>query len=192
LKCMKRMIFTIAVLFSLANLSAQTWNVDKAHAKLGFSVTHLLISDVEGFFKKFDIKATTSKDDFMDATVELTADVNSIDTDNENRDKHLKSPDFFDAEKYPTITFKSTSLKKVDAKKYKLIGNLNMHGVTKQIELDVTFNGTMTHPYSKKLVAGFKISGTIKRSDFGIGSSTPNTVVSDDVTIIANAEMVKD
>lgn len=189
---MKRIIFTIAVLFSLANLSAQTWSLDKAHAKVGFSVTHLLISDVEGNFTKFDIKATSKNDNFMDAQVEVTIDANSINTDNENRDKHLRSADFFDVEKYPTITFKSTSLKKVDAKKYKLAGNLTMHGITKPVELDVTFNGTMTHPYSKKLVAGFKIAGTVKRSDFGIGSGTPNTVVGDEVTIVANAEMTKD
>lgn len=189
---MKRIIFTIAVLFSLTSLSAQSWSLDKAHAKLGFSVTHLLISDVDGNFKNFDIKATSKQDDFMDATVEVTIDANSIDTDNENRDKHLKNADFFDVEKYPTITFKSTSLKKVEAKKYKLTGNLTMHGVTKPVELDVTFNGTTTHPYSKKLVAGFKITGKIKRSDFGVGSGTPNTVVGDEVTIVANAEMVKD
>jgi polyisoprenoid-binding protein YceI len=189
---MKKTIFIIAAILSVANLTAQTWSLDKSHAKLGFSVTHLLISDVEGSFKTFDIKVSSPKDDFIGASVEVTIDVNTISTDNEGRDKHLKSADFFDVEKYPTITFKSTSFKKIEGKKYKLAGNLTMHGVTKPVELDVTFNGTMTHPYNKKLVAGFKISGTVKRSDFGIGSNTSNAVVGDEVTLIANAEMTKD
>ena len=169
---------------------AQTWNLDKSHAKLGFTITHLMISDVEGTFKTFDVTLTASKEDFSDAAISLTADVNSINTDNEKRDAHLKSADFFDAAKYPSLSFKSKSFTQVSGKNYKLTGDLTMHGVTKTVTLDVVYNGTITHPMNKKLVAGFKISGTIKRSDFGVGGAMTG-VLSDEVTLIANAEFVK-
>lgn len=188
---MKKVALFLTVLVAASTTFAQTWSLDKSHAKLGFSVTHLLVSDVEGAFKNFDVKVTSSKEDFSDAVIELTADVNSINTENEQRDGHLKSGDFFDASKFPTLTFKSKSLKKVDGKKYKLVGDLTIHGVTKQVTLDVIFNGTAVHPYSKKTVAGFKISGTFNRSDFGIGGSTPGAVVSDEVTLISNVEIIK-
>ena len=126
--------------------SAQTWALDKSHAKLGFGVTHLLISEVEGSFNAFDAKITSSKEDFSDAVIELTADTKTINTNNEDRDKHLKSPDFFDTEKFSTLTFMSKSLKKVEGKKYKLTGDLTLHGITKPVTLDVTLNGTGVHP----------------------------------------------
>jgi polyisoprenoid-binding protein YceI len=189
---MKKFNTLLAALLIAGTSFAQTWSLDKSHAKLGFSVVHLLVSDVEGSFKTFDIKVTAAKEDLSDAVIELTADVASIDTDNEKRDGHLKSADFFDVAKYPTLTFKSKSFKKVDGKKYTLTGDLTLHGVTKPVTLDVIFNGTIVHPYTKKTVAGFKVSGTIKRSDFGVGSGTPAAVVSDEVTINANAEFSKD
>jgi len=189
---MKKISFSFLFLLSVITLSAQNWSLDKAHAKLGFGVTHLLVSNVEGNFKSFDAKITSSKSDFSDAVVELSAEVNSINTDNDKRDTHLKSPDFFDAVKYPTLTFKGKSLKPVSGKKYKLAGDLTLHGVTRPVVLDVVYNGTIEHPYTKKPVAGFKVTGTIKRSDFGIGSSTPGGVVSDEVELNANAEFSKE
>jgi polyisoprenoid-binding protein YceI len=191
-KLMKKLNFLFALLFLAGSASAQTWSLDKSHAQLGFNITHLLLSEVDGGFKTFDAKITSSKDDFSDAVIELTADVASIDTDNEDRDKHLRTPDFFDAEKFPKITFKSTSFKKVEGKKYKLVGDLTMHGVTKSVALDVVLNGPIVHPYNKKNVAGFKISGVIKRSDFGISPGTPGAVLSDEVSLDTNAEFVKD
>jgi len=170
---------------------AQGWTADKAHSKLGFEVTHLMVTDVDGDFKKFDITVNATKDDFTDAVVAVTADISSVSTDNDFRDNDLKSDHFFDAAKYPTLNFKSTSIQKVDAKNYKLSGDLTMHGVTKPVVLDVTLNGVGTHPMTKKPVAGFKIRGTIKRSDFGIGSNTPTAIVSDEVEIIANVEIDK-
>ena len=164
--------------------------MDKAHSKLGFSITHLMISDVEGSFKTFEVKLTTSKEDFSDAVVEMTSDVSTINTDNEQRDTHLKSADFFDAAKYPKITFKSKSFKKTEDKKYKVTGDLTMHGITKAIELDA-IGIIIEHPMSKKTVGGFKISGKIKRSDFGIGSSMGEAILSDEVIINANAEFSK-
>lgn len=189
---MKKLVVMLTVLVAASTTFAQTWSLDKSHAKLGFSVTHLLVSDVDGSFKNFDVKVTSSKEDFSDAVITLTADVNTINTDNEQRDGHLKGADFFDAAKYGTLSFKSKSFKKVGDKKYKLVGDLTLHGVTKQVELEVTLNGTAVHPYSKKTVAGFKISGTIKRSDFGIGGSTPGAIVSDEVVLASNIEITKD
>lgn len=173
---------------------AQTWSVDKAHAKVGFTVTHLLLSEVDGAFKAFDAKFTAAKPDLTDAVFEMTADVNSINTDNERRDGDLKSERFFDAAKFPTIAFKSKSFQKVSGKQYKAVGDLTMHGVTKPVTLDVTMNGPVTNesPRGKQEKVGFKISGTIKRSDFGIGSAIPATVASDEVELKSNAEFSKD
>jgi polyisoprenoid-binding protein YceI len=187
---MKRITMMTAAIMISAATFAQSWTLDKAHAKLGFSITHLMVSDVEGTFKTFDITLASSKDDFSDAVITLTADISSINTDNDKRDAHLKSPDFFDAAKFPALTFKSKSFTQVSGKNYKLTGDLTMHGVTKAVTLDVVYNGTITNPMSKKLVSGFKISGTIKRSDFGVGAAMTG-MLSDEVTIIGNAEFDK-
>jgi len=180
-------VFMTALLLS-ATTYAQTWTVDKAHAKLGFTVTHMMVSDVDGMFKDFDASFTASKPDFSDAVFNVTAQTNSIYTDNEKRDAHLKSADFFDAEKNPTITFKSKSMKKAGNNAYKVSGDLTMHGVTKPVVLDLTFRGPATHPMTKKQFAGFSISGKVKRTDFNIGSSMPGAVISDEVTISAKGE----
>ena len=185
-------INTLVVAMLVAGAAfAQTWSLDKAHAKLGFGVTHLLVSEVEGNFKAFDATITSSKEDFSDAVIELTADVASINTDNEGRDKDLKGDGYFDAAKFATLSFKSTSFTKVEGKKYKLAGNLTLHGVTKPVELEAMFNGTTVHPYSKKTIAGFKVTGKINRKDFGVGEKTPGAIVSDEVHIRANAEFAK-
>jgi polyisoprenoid-binding protein YceI len=187
---MKRITMLTAAVMIAAATFAQSWTLDKAHAKLGFTITHLMVSDVEGTFKTFDITLISSKEDFSDAVIPLTADVNSINTDNDKRDEHLKSPDFFDAAKFPSLTFKSKSFTKVSGKNYTLTGYLTLHGVTKPVTLDVIYNGTITNPMSKKLVSGFKISGTIKRSDFGVGGAMTG-ILSDEVTLIGNAEFDK-
>lgn len=170
---------------------AQTWTLDKAHGKLGFTAEHMMISDVEGWFRNFDAKFTASKEDFTDAVIELSADVNSINTENEKRDGHLRSPDFFDVAKYPTLTFKSKSFKKLNAKEYKLVGDLTMHGVTRQVELNAILRGVTAVPNSTKKIAGFKVTGALKRSDFGIAASMPTGVVSDEINLIANAEFIQ-
>ena len=179
-----------AVMLSFKTTEQSTWALDKAHAKLGFTISHLMVSDIEGSFKSFDATITASKEDFSDAVVEMKADVNSINTDNEQRDAHLKGPDFFDATKYPSITFKSKSFKKTDATNYKVIGDFTMHGVTKTVELNAVCR-TGTNPMSKKTIAGFKVTGTIKRTDFGIGASMPAAMLGEDVAIVANAEFAK-
>ena len=189
---MKKATIIAALLISSAATFAQTWTVDKAHSRLGFSITHLSVAELGGTFNSIDAKLTSAKPDFTDAVVELTADVNSINTDNEQRDGHLKTPDFFDAAKFPTLTFKSTSFQKVGDKKYKVSGNLTLHGVTKPVVLDVVFNGTSTNPMSKKTIAGFRITGVIKRSDFGIAPSMPAAMLSDEVALLASTEFAKD
>lgn len=191
---MKKLTLFSAAGIGLALLSFKfadaTWTLDKSHAKLGFSVSHMMVSDVEGSFKKFDATVKSTKEDFSDASVELSAETNSVDTDNDQRDAHVKNADFLDAEKYPTLTFKSTSVKKVADKKYKVKGNLTLHGVTKPVELNATAN-TGVNPMNKKTISGWKVSGIIKRSDFGIGAKVPSAVVGDEVTLNANAEFVK-
>lgn len=176
--------------FSAAQAQSN-WSLDKAHAKLGFAVSHMSLSEVEGSFKSFDVKVAAPGQDFSNAAVELTADVNTINTDDEGRDKHLKNEDFFDAAKYPAITFKSTGFKKKSNNLYEVTGNLTMHGVTKPVKLQAHFGGSGTHPYTKKTIAGFKITGKIKRTDFGIGTGTPSAVLGDEVTINANLELEK-
>ncbi len=184
------LVASTALLFSFKPTEKTTWILDKSHAKVGFTVVHILISEVEGWFKTFDASLTTTKDDFSDAQVEMTAYVNSINTENEQRDTLLKSPDFFDAEKYPTIVFKSKTFTKTDAQNYKVTGDITMHGITKKIVLDVV-SKTAINPMSKKTIAGFKITGTLNRSDFNIGTATGSSIISDEVTIIANAEFIK-
>jgi polyisoprenoid-binding protein YceI len=145
---------------------------------------------VEGAFKISDATLTATKDDFSDATFELVADVNTVFTDNDRRDTHLKSPDFFDAAKFPTISFVSKSFKKVADRKYKLVGDLTMHGVTKSVTLDGTLNGTTMNKAGKK-VAGFKFTGTLNRSAFGVGSTMPVAVVGEEIELKANGEFIQ-
>lgn len=183
---MKKTYGIIAMLLITGSVFAQTtWTVDKAHSKLGFTVTHLMISEVDGTFNSFDAKIVSSKEDFSDATIELTADVNTVDTNNEGRDKHLKSPDFFDAAQFGTLTFKSTSIKKTGEKTFKVAGDLTMHGVTKPVELDATLTGVADGRNGKK-VSGWKVTGTINRIAFNVGTSGPS--VSDEVVLTAKAE----
>lgn len=180
-----------AIFFSFTVVTNTIWSYDNAHAKVGFSVTHMMISDVEGSFKKATATLTSSQADFTDAVVEMNAEVASVYTDNETRDGHLQTPDYFDAAKYPSITFKSTSFKKAKAANtYTVKGNLTMHGVTKVVTLTAVAK-TGTNPMSKKTVAGFKVTGKVNRLDFGIGAGTPDAMISNEVVIDANAEFIK-
>jgi polyisoprenoid-binding protein YceI len=188
---MKKIAILVAVLFVSLSTFAQKWSADKAHSKVGFTVTHMMLSEVDGNFKKFDASIISEKEDFSDAVFEFTADVNSVDTGNEMRNGHLQKPDMFDAEKFPTISFKSTSISKVDAKKFKLTGNLTMKGVTKPVVLDLTLNGVGKNQRTQKPLAGFKLTGTIKRTDFGVGAM-PSAVVSEEIELRAAGEFGKE
>lgn len=184
------LLFAATAAFTSFTASAQTWTADKAHSKLGFSITHMMVSDVEGAFRTFESTIVSSKADFSDAVINLSADINSVNTDDDKRDGHLKSADFFDAEKYPKLTFKSTSVKKVAAGKYKVAGQLTLHGVTKAVVLDAVLRGTTVNQ-AKKTVAGFKVTGTIKRADFALGAKYPNAMLSDEIALNANTEFVQ-
>ena len=179
------------LLLSTAGFS-QTWNWDKAHSQLNFGISHMGISEIDGTFSGVTAKISSSKEDLSDAVVELSADVATINTGNDQRNNHLKSPDFFDAAKYPTLTFKSTSFKSAGGKNYTVTGDLTLHGVTKSVVLTATFNGTVVNPQSKKTVGGWKVTGVVKRTDFGIATGFPAAMLGDEVALNANAEFVKD
>lgn len=189
---MKKILILLAAAFSYTAASAQTtWSVDKAHSNVKFTVTHLMVSDVDGIFKNYDATITAAKPDFSDAKFQISIQTASVTTDNDQRDKHITSPDFFDVATYPTITFTSTAITKTSDKHYKLTGNLTLHGVTKPASFDLWYRGTIQNPMSKADDAGFQLTGTIKRSDFNFGSKFGNTMVSDEVTIKANGEFGK-
>jgi polyisoprenoid-binding protein YceI len=183
--------FLALVLFSGVTVAQTTWTIDKNHSKIGFNVTHMAVSEVEGKFNDFDGSIVSKADDFNGAQVQFVGKTASVDTDNEKRDGHLKSADFFDAEKFPEIKFAGTLVK--DGGKYKLKGDLTMHGVTKQVEFDVTYGGTMNHPKGTK--AGFKLTGKLNRQDYGLTWAnkvpTGEMVVSDEVELIVKVELDK-
>ncbi|MBI5475970.1 MAG: polyisoprenoid-binding protein [Ignavibacteriales bacterium] len=177
-------------------MNAQTnWKLDAAHSKVSFNISHMVISEVTGRFTDFDINLTQTKDDFAESKITATIKTKSINTDNEGRDKHLRSTDFFDAEKYPEITFKSMSFEKTGKDSYKITGDLTMHGVTKSVVMSTKFNGTMVDPWGNTR-AGFKAEGTINRKDFGIVYNkvleTGGVMLGEDVGIIINVEMTKE
>ncbi len=145
----------------------KTWKVDKMHSNLNFSVTHLVISEVDGSFKVYDGSISSTSDDFNNASIEFSVDVNSINTDNSMRDEHLKGDDFFNAATYPKMTFKSTSFKKVSGNKYVLTGDLTVRNVTKKASFDVVYGGTAKDGYGNTK-AGFKATGSINRFDYGL------------------------
>jgi len=187
----KAFILFAAALLNTAAFAQSTWTNDKMHSKLGFTITHLSVSDVDGIFKDFTCTIVAAKPDFSDAKFTLSVNVASVNTDVEYRDKDLQSASYFDAAKFPTITFTSTGISTVSANHYKLSGNLTMHGVTKPVTMDLWYRGTIVNPMSKKDDAGFKLTGTINRKDFGIAPSAPSAMLSEDVIINANGEFAK-
>jgi polyisoprenoid-binding protein YceI len=179
------------VLLTGAVYAQTTWTIDKAHSKIGFSVTHMVVSETEGNFKDFDGKVVSKNADFDGADVDFTAKVASIDTDNENRDKHLKSPDFFDAEKFTDITFKGI-LSKAGGK-YQLKGKLTLKDVTKDATFDVTYGGTVDT--GRGIKAGFKLTGKINRQDYNLKWANKmqdgSAVVGDEVSLNVKIELNK-
>lgn len=189
---MKKLFLSLAISFLSISLFAQgTWKSDPMHSKLTFGTTHLGISEVEGLFKKFDADIQTTKADFSDAVFNLSVDVVSIDTEVEMRDNHLRSADFFEAEKYPSMSFKSTSITASGKDKYILKGDLTLHGITKPVTMNLWYRGTIINPQSKATISGFQVTGTIKRSDFNVGAKFPAPMISDEVSIKADGEFIK-
>jgi len=184
---MKTYLLTILMVVS-GILSAQTLTNDPAHSRLGFSANHLMISQVEGNFTDFNVTLNFTKEDLSDAKFTVNARIASVNTGVEARDNHLKSPDFFDAEKYPDLKFVSTSMKKKIGNKYELSGDLTIHGVTKKVTLDATYNGSVVNGMSGETIHGFTIKGKIDKNEFGVGTGFPEAVVGNEITIVSNLE----
>ncbi|MDZ7879918.1 MAG: YceI family protein [Saprospiraceae bacterium] len=190
---MKKLQTLFAFLVLTTASFAQDWKVDKGHSKVAFIVQHHGISEVDGYFKKYEATLTTAKADLSDATFEMTVETPSITTDLEMRDKHLRGEDIFNVEKFPTMTFKSTSFKKKKKNQYIMVGDLTLRGVTKQVRLDVTMNGPVENPNknAKNSQVGIKAVGKIKRSDFNLGSKLITAFVSDEIQIRVTGEFNK-
>jgi len=171
-----------------------TYKIDTAHSEITFKVKHLMITNVSGSFSKFDATMESNAEDFSDAVISFDADVDSISTNNEQRDTHLKSADFFHAEQFPKITFKSTALEKEEDSKYKLKGDLTIFGITKPVSLNVEHGGNVIDPWGQKK-EGFEIEGKVKRSEFGLKwnalTEAGGAVVSDEVRLFLNVQMIK-
>jgi len=183
--------FALAV-FSFSSVNAQTkWTVDKGHSNVKFAVTHMVVSEVEGSFRVFEGSVEHTKPDYSDARINFTVDVSSVDTDNERRDNHLKSDDFFNAAQFPQMKFESTSFKPLGSNKYELTGNLTIRDVTKPVKFDVTYGGTLKTGQGSK--AGFKAKGAVNRFDYNLkwdrATETGSLVVDKEVQIQINLEL---
>ncbi|MBL7849682.1 MAG: YceI family protein [Cyclobacteriaceae bacterium] len=174
-------------------MTATKWGIDTTHTEVQFKVKHLVIATVTGFFKKFSGSVESETEDFDGAKVQFSLDVNSIDTNQADRDAHLKSPDFFAAAEYPTLDFTGT-LSKVKGNDYTLAGDLTIRGTRKSVSLAVEFGGIMVDPWGNTK-AGFEINGKINRKDFGLNwnalTEAGGMVVSEEVKIHINAELAK-
>jgi polyisoprenoid-binding protein YceI len=172
-----------------------TWALDPSHSEIQFKVRHLMISSVTGQFNSFNGTVETDGDDMSTARIKFTAEINSVSTNNEQRDAHLRNADFFDAENYPQLTFESEKMEKADEGNYKLSGTLTMRGVSKKVILDTESGGITMDPWGNTR-AGFTVTGSINRKDFGVSfgmvSETGGMLLGDEVKINANVQFVKE
>lgn len=173
---------------------AITWKVDPAHSEIQFKVKHLMITTVTGYFKTFDLEVETESEDFTSASkIAFSADINSIDTNNQQRDTHLKSADFFNAEEYGQLTFVGRGYS-TDGEEGKLEGDLTIRGITKPVTVKVDFGGIVVDPYGQTK-AGFTVQGKISRKEFGLTwnavTEAGQVVVSDEIRIFAEIQLVK-
>jgi polyisoprenoid-binding protein YceI len=165
----------------------EKWVIDPAHSQIEFTVKHLMISKVKGQFKDFDASIYTTGDDFMSAEIDCWIDASSVDTGNEDRDKHIRSADFFDVENHPQITFQANTVENVDSDgSYELWGNLSIKGITKKIKVDVEFGGVVKDPWGAEK-AVFSINGKINRKDWELNWNaaleTGGVLVSEEIKI---------
>jgi len=198
---MRKTLIVAAMVMAAFTTNAQetkkgetNWQLDKSHSGVKFSVEHLVISEVEGSFKIFNGTLASPSPDFTNSKIDFAVDVNSINTDDEKRDAHLKSDDFFNAEKFPTMKFTSTSFKKLKGNAYVLEGNLTIRDVTKKVRFAVMYGGTIKDPWGNTK-AGFKASTTINRKDYGLKwgalTETGSAVVGDEVKMLINVEFAQ-
>ena len=171
------------------------WNLDPTHSELTFKIKHLMITNVKGEFRKFNASIESDGLDFGNAKVKADIDAGSIYTNNDDRDAHLQSADFFDTESFPAITFESTQLNKLDDENYQLKGVLTMKGISKEIVLDVEFGGFVKDPYGNEK-AGFSVSGKFNRKDWGLNWNAAleagGVMVSEEVRLNAEVQFVKE
>ena len=189
----KYLFITVSLMLVSVLLSAQTsWQFDKAHSKIQFTTQHMKISEVSGRFTQYSGSIKSNGEDFTDAQVQVTIQASSIDTDDEKRDKHLRSEDFLYTEEYPEITFKSESLRKVSQNNYKLKGTLTIRGVSRTETFDVKYMGTVEAMGATR--AGFKVTGSINRFDYNVDwdrSFGQGLVVGREIGINADVELIK-
>ena len=182
--------FLVLVMMAIGSQAQDVWKLDKNHAKMSFTVVHLGLSEVDGVFKEYEATITTSEPDFSDAVLVATADLTTVDTNNGGRNAHLQKDDMFDTANHPTLKFMSTGIEKVDDKNFTVTGDLTIKGITKSVDLNLKLMGTATHPRNQKEMAGFKLTGTINRTDFEVGKM-PSMMVSHDVELSASGEFIK-
>ncbi len=170
------------------------WVLDPAHSELVFKVKHLMITNVKGEFRNFDAQVTTVGEDFSNAKINTTIDAGSVFTNSTDRDNHLKSGDFFDAEKYPNLSFEGTELQKLDDENFKLKGMLTIRDTTKEITLDVEYGGVQKDPWGNTK-AGFSFTGKINRKDWGLNWNAAleagGVMVSEEVRIQGEVQFIK-
>lgn len=178
---------------NVENLVKSNWKVDTTHSKIGFSARHMVISEVEGQFREFDIDVNAG-DDFMDSEIEVTIKTSSVDTGNNDRDNHLKSPDFFDAANHPEMKFVSSSIERKGDEEFKLHGDLTIRGISKPIDLDVTFGGKIKDPWGNERV-GFQVEGKVNRFDYDLKwnslMETGGAVVGKMIKLVCHVELIK-
>ena len=189
----KALLLCVFLIVAHLGLNAQ-WTYDASHSSVNFAVDHMVVSETVGKFKTAKVNVTTTKADFSDMKIDATIDIKSISTDDAKRDEHLAGADFFDAAKYPTMTFVSKSVEKKDDKNYVIKGDLTMKGVTKSVALQTKFKGTSKDPWGSTR-AGFKAETTINRQDFGLTWNktldTGGLAVGDEIRITINVELMK-
>jgi len=177
-----------------ATLTTTKWGLDQAHSEIRFKAKHMMISTITGEFKNYDVTIETEDEDFTTAKVEYTADVSSIDTGNEQRDGHLRTNDFFNPEQFPKIKFSSTSMSRKDNGKYILTGDLTIRDVTKQISVDVDYEGKVIDPWGNTKY-GFTVDGKINRKDFGLNwnviTEAGGILVGEEIKIHASVQIAK-
>jgi polyisoprenoid-binding protein YceI len=175
-------------------MSTTKWAVDPTHSEIGFKVKHMMFTNVSGQFKNFTATAETEGDNFDNAKFDFSADVDSVTTGSADRDAHLLSADFFNAEQFPKLTFTSTAFTKKNEGEYNLTGDLTVHGVSKPVTLDVEFGGIAKDPWGNTK-AGFTITGKLNRKDFGLtwnaALETGGVLVGEDVKLAIELQFVK-
>jgi len=175
-------------------MATTKWAIDPTHSEIGFKVKHMMFTNVSGKFGTYDATIETDADNFENASMEFSADINSINTNNADRDNHLKSADFFDADNHPKLTFKASSFSKIDGHNYELTGDLSIKGITKNVKFPVEFSGLMKDPWGNTK-AGLNIEGKINRKDWGLNWNsaleTGGVLVGEEVKLSIELQLIK-